>query len=183
MRISDWSSDVCSSDLSTYNNVTDRVRTEQELQRQREKSYQNEKLTALGSLLAGVSHELNNPLSVVIGQAALLESIAGDSEIAERAVKVRIAADRCAKIVKTFLSMARQRPADRRPIEINRQVTARPDLVTHQLSTTDVEVTCDLATDLPSVAGDSDQLSHVLLNLFINPQQAMLETPSPRRLA
>src|SRR3546814_19816233 len=80
------------------------------LQRQREKSYQNEKLTALGSLLAGVSHELNNPLSVVIGQAALLESIAGDSEIAERAVKVRIAADRCAKIVKTFLSMARQRP-------------------------------------------------------------------------
>src|SRR3546814_2137042 len=56
--------------VSTYNNVTDRVRTEQELQRQREKSYQNEKLTALGSLLAGVSHELNNPLSVVIGQAA-----------------------------------------------------------------------------------------------------------------
>src|SRR3546814_5828439 len=102
MRISDWSSDVCSSDLSTYNNVTDRVRTEQELQRQREKSYQSEKLTALGSLLAGVSHELNNPLSVVIGQAALLESIAGDSAIAERAVKVRIAADRCAKIVKTF---------------------------------------------------------------------------------
>src|SRR3546814_1463448 len=120
MRISDWSSDVCSSDLSTYNNVTDRVRTEQELQRQREKSYQNEKLTALGSLLAGVSHELNNPHSVVIGQAALLESIAGDSEISERAVKVRIAADRCAKIVKTFLSMARQRPAERRPIEHNR---------------------------------------------------------------
>src|SRR3546814_3819189 len=104
MRISDWSSDVCSSDLSTYNNVTDRVRTEQELQRQREKSYQNEKLTALGSLLAGVSHELNNPLSVVIGQAALLESIAGDSEIAERAVKVRIAADRCADRKSTRLN-------------------------------------------------------------------------------
>lgn len=168
--------------VSTYNNVTDRVRTEQELQRQREKSYQNEKLSALGALLAGVSHELNNPLSVVIGQAALLESMAGDSEIAERAVKVRIAADRCAKIVKTFLSMARQRPADRRPIEINRLVAEVLDLVTHQLSTTDVEVTCELAPDLPPVAGDSDQLSHVLLNLFINAQQAMLETPAPRRL-
>ena len=168
--------------VSTYNNVTDRVRTEHELQRQREKSYQNEKLTALGSLLAGVSHELNNPLSVVIGQAALLESLAGDSEIAERAVKVRTAADRCAKIVKTFLSMARQRPADRRPIELNRLVAEVLDLVTHQLSTTDVEVTCELAPDLPPVAGDSDQLSHVLLNLFINAQQAMLESPAPRRL-
>src|SRR3546814_4164946 len=92
MRISDWSSDGCSSDL---------------------------------------------------GQAALLESMAGDSEIAERAVKVRIAADRCAKIVKTFLSMARQRPADRRPIHINRLVEEVLDLVTHQLSTTDVLVTCD----------------------------------------
>jgi PAS domain S-box-containing protein len=168
--------------VSTYNNVTDRVRTEHELQRQREKSYQNEKLTALGSLLAGVSHELNNPLSVVIGQAALLESLAGDSEIAERAVKVRTAADRCAKIVKTFLSMARQRPADRRPIQLNRLVAEVLDLVTHQLSTTDVEVTCELAPDLPPVAGDSDQLSHVLLNLFINAQQAMLDSPAPRRL-
>src|SRR5690606_28615528 len=97
-------------------------------------------------------------------------------------VKVRIAADRCAKIVKTFLSMARRRPADRQPIQINRLVEEVLDLVTHQLSTTDIVVTCDLAPDLPPVAGDGDQLSHVLLNLFINAQQAMLESPPPRRL-
>ena len=168
--------------VSTYNNVTDRVRTERELQRQRERSYQNEKLTALGSLLAGVSHELNNPLSVVIGQAALLESMAGDSAIAERAMKVRVAADRCAKIVKTFLSMARQRPADRHAVQINELIEDVLELVTHQLGTTDVLVTRDLAPDLPTVAGDSDQLSHVLLNLFINAQQAMIDTPRPRRL-
>ena len=168
--------------VATYNNITDRVRTERELQRQREKSYQNEKLSALGALLAGVSHELNNPLSVVIGQAALLESMAGDSEIAERAIKVRTAADRCAKIVKTFLSMARQRPADRRAIQVNDLIEDVLGLVEHQLATTDVVVTCNLAPDLPPVAGDSDQLSHVLLNLFINAQQAMLDTPRPRRL-
>ncbi|MEQ9606645.1 MAG: PAS-domain containing protein, partial [Kiloniellaceae bacterium] len=168
--------------VATYNNITDRVRTERELQRQREKSYQNEKLSALGALLAGVSHELNNPLSVVIGQAALLESMAGDSEIAERAVKVRTAADRCAKIVRTFLSMARQHPADRRAIQVNDLIKDVLGLVEHQLSTTDVLVTCELAPDLPTVAGDSDQLSHVLLNLFINAQQAMLDTPPPRRL-
>ncbi|MEQ8354763.1 MAG: PAS-domain containing protein [Kiloniellaceae bacterium] len=168
--------------VSTYNNITDRVRTEQELQHQREKGYQNEKLTALGGLLAGVSHELNNPLSVVIGQAALLESLAGDGEIAERAVKVRIAADRCAKIVKTFLSIARQRPADHRPVHINRLIDDVLDLMTHQLGTIDVVVTRNLAPNLPAIAGDSDQLSHVLLNLFINAQQAMANGPLPRRL-
>ncbi len=168
--------------VSTYNNITDRVRTERELQRQREKVYQNEKLSALGSLLAGVSHELNNPLSVVIGQAALLETMAGSSDIAERAVKVRIAADRCAKIVKTFLSMARRRPAARRAIQINALIGDVLDLVTHQLSTADIKVTCDLAPNLPPVAGDPDQLSHVLLNLFINAQQAMAAAPLPRRL-
>ena len=168
--------------VSTYNNITDRVRTERELQRQRERTYQNEKLTALGGLLAGVSHELNNPLSVVIGQAALLESMATDSDLAERAVKVRNAADRCAKIVKTFLSMARQRPAARSAIQINRLIEDVLDLVTYQLSTTDVTVTCELAPDLPMVAGDSDQLSHILVNLFINAQQAMVSTALPRQL-
>src|SRR3546814_5176202 len=73
--------------------------------------------------------------------------------------------------------MARQRPADRRPIHINRLVEEVLDLVTHQLSTTDILVTCDLAPDLPPVAGDADQLSHVLLNLFINAHQAMLDSP------
>ncbi|NIA68486.1 PAS domain S-box protein [Pelagibius litoralis] len=168
--------------VSTYNNITDRVHTERELQRQREKIYQNEKLTALGGLLAGVSHELNNPLSVVIGQAALLESMAPDSALAERAMKVRNAADRCAKIVKTFLSMARQRPAARSAIQINDLIADVLDLVTYQLNTTDVTITCDLAPDLPLVAGDSDQLSHILVNLFINAQQAMLNTPLPHRL-
>ncbi len=168
--------------VSTYNNITDRVHAERELQRQREKSYQNEKLTALGGLLAGVSHELNNPLSVVIGQAALLESMSTDSAMAERAMKVRIAADRCAKIVKTFLSMARQRPAARSAIQINHLIEDVLDLVTYQLNTTDVSISRDLAPDLPSVAGDSDQLSHILVNLFINAQQAMINSPRPHRL-
>jgi PAS domain S-box-containing protein len=168
--------------VSTYNNITDRVRTEQELQLQREKVYQNEKLSALGGLLAGVSHELNNPLSVVIGQAALLESMAGDGALAERAVKVRVAADRCAKIVKTFLSMARKRPAARRAISLNDLVEDVLELVTHQLGTIDVVVTRNLAPGLPPVSGDPDQLSHVLLNLFINAQQALAEQPKPRRL-
>src|SRR5207244_3659019 len=92
---------------------TERKQAEAALQRSREALYQTEKLTALGSLLAGVSHELNNPLSIVVAQAVMMERKAGGTELADRAVKIRRAADRCARIVQTFLAMARQKEPER----------------------------------------------------------------------
>ena len=83
--------------------------------RQREALHQSEKLTALGSLLAGVAHEINNPLSVVIGRAIMLEEEAQDDDQRERLGKLREAAERCAKVSKTFLAMARQSPSVREP--------------------------------------------------------------------
>lgn len=136
----------------------------------------------MGSLLAGVAHELNNPLSIVVGQSGLLQELSGSPAVAARAEKIRRAADRCARIVKTFLAMARRRAPEMAPVDLNAVVTAAIDLVAYSLRTSDIAVETELAPDLPQVMGDGDQLGQVATNLLVNAQQALMEREAPRRL-
>jgi hypothetical protein len=104
--------------------ITEERQARAALMTSRDALHQSEKLAALGSLLAGVSHELNNPLAAVIGQAALLSEDLENTEHADRIAKIKRAADRCARIVQSFLAMARQKAPEYRSVDINEQVRA-----------------------------------------------------------
>lgn len=162
--------------------ITEQKRAEAVLARSREALYQSEKLTALGSLLAGVSHELNNPLSVVVGQSLMLEEEAQGTGFAQRSAKIRRAAERCAKIVQTFLAMARQKPPQRAHVDINSVVQSALDLTDYGLRTAGVAVTTSLAPELPPLQADADQLHQVIVNLLINAQQALQDVDHARQL-
>jgi two-component system NtrC family sensor kinase len=162
--------------------LTQQKEAAQEIARQRDRLYQSEKMSALGSLLAGVAHELNNPLSIVVGQALLLEED-GSGELARRAARIRTAAERCGRIVKSFLAMARQRGPERKSVDLNQIVRATLELVGYGIRSAGIQVTADLAADLPMFSADPDQLSQVVTNLILNAQHALKDIPQPRRLS
>lgn len=156
-----------------------RKAAEAEIERQRESLFQSEKMAALGSLLAGVAHELNNPLAVVLGQASMLcDGFAGPrpesaQDIERRARTIEQAAERCARVVRSFLAIARQRKAERREIHLDEVVAQVLDLLAYGLRTAGIVVETSIPADLPAIGADPDQLHQVLLNLVVNAQQAL----------
>jgi PAS domain S-box-containing protein len=162
--------------------LTERKQAEAEIARQREALHQSEKLNALGSLLASVAHELNNPLSVVVGYATMLRDMSTDPTTRERSIKIQAAAERCARIVRTFLAMARQKPAARGPVQVNQIIEAALEVAGYGLRTAGIEVVLDLDPALPEISADADQLTLVLTNLLVNAQHAVQTHPAPRRI-
>jgi len=157
--------------------LTAQRNAEREIAQQRETLQRNEKLSALGTLLAGVAHELNNPLTIVVGQSQLLRETEQDERVLKRAEKIANAAERCVKIVSTFLSMAREQPPKRKPVDINRVIHDVVDLLDYNLRLHNIALELELDAHLPNVLADHNQLHQVISNLVINAQQALQDAP------
>jgi PAS domain S-box-containing protein len=133
------------------------------------------KMSAIGQLVSGVAHEINNPLSVIIGYGQLLLS-RGVSDNLRRPLELMVQqADRMAKIVRNLLYFARQRPPERAAVNLNQVIEQTLALRLNQLTLSGVAVECDFEPALPPVTGDAQQLAQVILNLLLNAEQAIAQ--------
>jgi len=154
-----------------YAELQERLR---ELQQTQDQLIQADKLKALGTLLSGVAHELNNPLSTILMSAQLLRTSAALPETArERAAAIEGECGRATRIVRELLAFARRRPPERRRIEVNDVVHDALQLQRPDLALKRVRVVTDLGATLPKISADPYQLQQVLLNLFTNAAHAM----------
>jgi two-component system NtrC family sensor kinase len=154
-----------------------------ERQRMQEALFQQEKLAALGTLLANVAHELNNPLAVATMQLDNLQEETAFAEgMGDELETLRQAIDRCHSVVQSFLSLARQQPPSRSAVALNAVIGDVLVLLEHALEADGISVERDLADDLPMLWADPHQLHHVVANLLTNAHHALRQTAPPRHL-
>jgi two-component system, NtrC family, sensor kinase len=144
---------------------------------------QTEKLSALGQLAAGVAHELNNPLTSVIGYAQLLRNASAEEQVQRDLDRVIKQAKRAARIVQNLLTFVGDHEPRRIPTDINDVLRTALEMRAYELRAANIAVESDLAPDLPITLADYHQLQQVFFNLILNAEQAMLESHNGGRLA
>ncbi len=120
-----------------------------------------------------MAHELNNPLSVVVGHSLMLKEEITDPELTARINKIGSAAERCAKIVKTFLAMARQQPSKIENVDVAGVIETAADVAGYGNTSGDIAIVRNVSDNLLPIAADADQITQVIINLIINAEQAL----------
>ena len=140
---------------------------------------QSAKLAAIGELISGVTHEVNNPLAVVMGYAEMLLGESNIDEETKKAVKVIFSeSERARKVIQNMLSFARQNAPEKEPVMLNEVIEKTLELADFDLRKNNVTVVKNFDSSLPLILGESNQLQQVFLNLLMNAQQAISENGS-----
>jgi PAS domain S-box-containing protein len=154
-----------------------------DLKRLEEQLIQAEKLAAMGQMLAGVAHELNNPLTAVLGVTELLREREAVDESTKRQLELaHRQARRAARIVQNLLEFSRPASPQKKPLDVNSLIERTLQLHEHSLRRNSIEVDFRSQPDLPGVVGDANQLIQVFLNLVTNAEQAIREVRDTGRI-
>ncbi|MEN8614319.1 ATP-binding protein [Dehalogenimonas sp. THU2] len=161
--------------------VSDRVQADV-----REKQLQSElnlsgRLASVGELAAGVAHEINNPLTGIIGFSERLLRKCADEKMTTDLKRIHSEAQRAAKVVQNLLTFARQRQPKKEPVDVNDIVSESLELREYELRQRGITVITHLG-ELPCLMADYYQLEQVLVNLIINAEQAMARSGKGDRL-
>jgi PAS domain S-box-containing protein len=153
-----------------------------EMKRMEEQLIQAEKLAAMGQMLAGVAHELNNPLTAILGASELLRDRAGVDENTKRQLEMtHRQALRAARIVQNLLEFSRPASPQKKALDLNAVIDRTLQLHEHSFRRNAIEVDFRPSAGLPPTVGDANQLIQVFLNLVSNAEQAIREVrPSGR---
>jgi PAS domain S-box-containing protein len=147
----------------------------EDLRKTQEQLLQSEKMSAVGQLIAGVAHELNNPLTAILGYAQLLESEGLNDRATDFVRKLFKQAQRTHRVVQNLLSFARQRKPQKVDVDIRKIVDETLALRDYDLKVNNIALERETMVDAPSVTADPHQLEQVFLNIINNAVDAILE--------
>ncbi|MGD0183324.1 MAG: ATP-binding protein, partial [Terriglobales bacterium] len=151
-------------------------RAYEDLRKTQEQLLQSEKMSAVGQLIAGVAHELNNPLTAILGYAQLLESEGLNDRASDFVSKLFKQAQRTHRVVQSLLSFARQRKPQKEHVDICKVLDETLALRDYDLKVNDIRLQREFELPAPAVTADPHQLEQVFLNIINNAVDAMLET-------
>lgn len=147
-----------------------------DLRKTQEQLLQSEKMSAIGQLISGVAHELNNPLTAILGYAQLLQGAKLDERSGEYVTKLFKQAQRTHRIVQNLLSFARQHKPEKQEVDLKRVLEETLSLSEYDLKVSNIALERDIPENLPTVTADPHQLEQVFLNVINNALDAMEET-------
>jgi PAS domain S-box-containing protein len=157
-------------------------RAYEDLRKTQEQLLQSEKMSAVGQLIAGVAHELNNPLTAILGYAQLLESEGLNDRASDFVRKLFKQAQRTHRVVQNLLSFARQRTPQKQEVDLRKIVDETLALRDYDLKVNNILLERETATEVPAVTADPHQLEQVFLNIINNAVDAILEGGKGGRL-